>query len=109
MDEEIAEKRIKLLQRRMLSFVEEHPTLSSLHPTPFNKIRKKVFRATFEAYRLGRVGIPDDVDLFEHFIGWLTDYSPLVQDQVREEIRNRCFGVTLEAFRIGALVAGHDI
>jgi hypothetical protein len=99
------EARIKVLQREYLTWVEDNPLFLELPPLVFNDIRKRVFRATFEAFRLGKVGLSQEQNgLWGKFFGW----APLlnVNEEAQLEIQSKCFLVTLEAFRIGALTAG---
>jgi hypothetical protein len=102
------EKKIKVLQKEFLSWVESHPSLRRLDPDSFNDIRHKVFRATFQAYRLGVVGLEEDhtTGLWSYFFGWLENH-PSVRElsaEVLHEIAERCFRTTLDAFRVGAMV-----
>lgn len=100
------ELRVKGLQKEFLSWVETHEYLSRLDPDRFNRIRHQAFSATFEAFRLGRVGIrtPNPHSLWKKFFAWamVSGLPPEVEIQVQA----KCFETTLEAFRVGAMVTG---
>lgn len=103
------EQKVKALQKAFLCWVEEDEQLKTLDPRTFNLIRRQLFRATFEAFRLGVVGLGDRLEgpiLWKRFFGWVDDLPALrtLPLTVSSEIRARCFRTSLEAFRIGALV-----
>ncbi len=99
------ETRVKALQKGFLCWVEECPDLADLEPLQFNRIRRSAFRATFDAFRMGRVGLSgDDLGLWSAFFDWAM--VPEVTDDFQIQLFARCFSVTLEAFRIGAVVSG---
>lgn len=106
------EVRVKGLQRSFLSWVEGHPVLGTLNPTEFNALRKKVFRATFDHYRLGVVGVegagsPEEVH--HSFVGWLDDTAvTTLPSAIQAEVRSHCFLVALKAFHIGSQVRAGD-
>lgn len=100
------ERRIKCLQKEFLHWVEEHPQLKELDSHLFNDLRRRAFRATFDAFRLGIVGLAEDVDrevLWNHFFGWVEVDS--LPDSAAKELKEECLRVALEAFRTGALVS----
>jgi hypothetical protein len=98
-------RKVKGLQRDFLAWIERHPVFYTLEPDAFNDIRKRVFRGTFEVYRLGVVGLPDDTDLFELFFDWLNNPEAQMAPAYRREISEKCLRTALEAYRIGAQVA----
>jgi len=103
------ETRIKALQKNFLCWVETHPELSQLAPEKFNRIRRRAFRATFDAFKLGRIGLlPDEQNgdevVWDKFFDW-SQVDDMAGDTLHE-IRTKGFSVTLEAFRVGALVTG---
>lgn len=105
MTQEEGEIRVKGLQKEFLSWVEGHKALSAIPDTEFNDIRRKAFASTFEAFRLGVVGLgePEPQDLWRKFFGWAG--LPNLSSEVEIEIQAKCFRTSLEAFRIGAMVA----
>ena len=106
MRQETAERRIKALQKQFLVSVEEHPIFHQLDTEAFNDLRKRVFRGTFEAYRLGVVGLGNErASLFNHFFGWLDRDAAALSSDVRREVGEMCFRAALESYRIGAMVA----
>lgn len=109
MDHETGEARVKGLQKEFLSWVEDHYYLSALEPARFNKIRHRAFSSTFEAFRLGRVGLrsaDSGIALWRKFFGWAT-VAGLPKD-VELEVQAKCFTTSLEAFRVGAMVTGAE-
>lgn len=102
------EGRVKGLQKQFLSWVEEHEYLQGLSPDMFNEIRRNAFSSTFDAFRLGRIGIKTDEEagLWARFFGWATVVG-LPQD-VELELQVKCFQISLEAFRVGAIVTGAE-
>jgi hypothetical protein len=102
-----AERRIKGLQKEFLAWAEAHPILYELPPTDFNNLRKRVFRGTFEAYRLGVIGpTPNAPRLSEYFLGWLDAQTlPHLSSASLTEVTDKCFATALEAFRIGVMVS----
>lgn len=107
MKQEYGEKRVKALQKEFLFWVEKNNALRNLHPQDFNTIRKKVFRQTWDAYRIGVTGLPESDALFGYFFGWMDKIYAVkrLHATVREEITEYSFRITLEAFRLGAMVA----
>jgi hypothetical protein len=108
MRHEVAEKKVRGLQKEFLTRVEHHPVLFQMEPDDFNDLRKRVFRGTFEAYRLGVVGLDkSDVPLWVFFFGWLDNHDAIqsLEPTVRMEVTEMCFRTALEAYRIGAMVA----
>jgi len=109
MQQNVAERRIKSLQKAILLQIEEHPVFHALEPRAFNDLRRRVFRGTFDAYRLGVVGIAaaraDQLSAF--FLGWFGDDADLdpLSHQHRVEVTTMCLRAALEAFRLGAMVA----
>lgn len=99
------ERKIKALQKEFLMWLEDHPALRSLDAAAFDALRRSVFRGTFQAFRLGIIGIEDsNSSLRKYFFTWL-ETSPL-GPSTETNIAMECFRVSLEAFRVGALVAG---
>lgn len=102
------EARVRSIQKRFLSWIESHPVLQTLPPEEFNDIRRRVFRSTFFAFRLGVVGLGDEIPdgLFQQFFGWMTQHVALrgLLPSVTMQIAERCLAVTLEAFWVGAQV-----
>lgn len=101
------ERKIRTLQKEFLCWVEEHPVLSLLPASEFHNLRTQLFRATFDVFRLGVVGVQADtdaVDLYMRFLGWIDEVVFLPGETARE-VRGKCFKVALEAFRIGAMVS----
>jgi hypothetical protein len=99
------EKRIKALQKEFLMWLEDHPALRTMAADDFDALRRSVFRGTFQAFRLGIIGLEEsDISLRKYFFTWLetTPLGPSTETHIAME----CFRVSLEAFRVGALVAG---
>lgn len=99
------ERKIKLLQKEFLIWLEDHPFTQKMDADSFDRLRRSVFRGTFQAFRLGIIGIEDsDLQLRKYFFTWLetTPIGPTTEAHLAME----CFKVSLEAFRVGALVAG---
>lgn len=108
MRHELAEKKIRALQKGFLTRIEQHAAFHILPPDLFNLIRKRVFRGTFEAYRLGIVGfVPTESppNLYAYFFGWTDDAAAHLPPLMHKQIVDMCFGTALEAYRIGAMVA----
>lgn len=105
MEHSAAERKIRALQKAVLCWAEEHPVLSRLDPNSFNGLRRRLFRMTFEAYRLGVVG-PTDQDSDAAILALF--YSPVpmpaLDGAATLELNMKCFRVALEAFRHGAMV-----
>lgn len=107
------EARVRALQKEFLCWVESQPYLYTLSPEDFNAIRKKAFRATFDAFRLGKVGLREGdnveqgVALWLKFVDWGVD-SPELTTMARLHLEARCFWTALNAFRAGAMVAGYE-
>lgn len=102
------ERRVKGLQKEFLTWIEEHPALRSTDPAAFNSFRKRVFRTTFDAFRLGVLGTGASVQhLWTHLFGWLENQQVIrqVDSETAIEITDRYLRTTLEAYRAGALVA----
>jgi hypothetical protein len=111
MKQEIAERRVRGLQKEFLSQVEAHPVLFQMEPDDFNDLRKRVFRGTFEAYRLGVVGLEKGpASMWEFFI-WLGHNKAIstLDYDTQLEVNEMCLRTALEAFRIGAMVAGDKL
>jgi hypothetical protein len=109
MKHEAAERRIKALQKELLVWIEEQGDLAGLDHETFHAIRKRVFRSTFDAYRLGYVGLDEagDLPLWQQFFGWLENHSAVVglPPVARAKVAEKTFLTTLQAFRLGAMVA----
>ena len=103
------EAHIKSLQKKFLLWVEEHQVLGQLDHGRFNNIRRQAFSSTFEAFRLGRIGLKQDLDpitLWKKFFGWASVVG--LPNEVELELQAKCFSTSLEAFRVGAMVTGRD-
>lgn len=102
------EARVKSLQKEFLSWVENHPHLGLLDHERFNHMRRQAFSSTFEAFRMGRVGfsVTKPAALWNKFFGWagINGLPP----EVEFEVQAKCFVITLEAFRVGAMVTGQE-
>jgi hypothetical protein len=106
MQQEVAEKKIRALQKEFLTKIETHPAFLVIPPDDFNKLRKRVFRGTFSAYRMGVVGVErNDEFLVPFFIGWLSGLDTKLEPAMHMEISEMCFRTSIAAFRIGAMVA----
>lgn len=98
------ETEIKRLQKALLGWIEEHPDLLPLHPERYNGIRKRVFRSTWDAYRMGVLGIPERGPLWEGLFGWI-DGALLTEGlppETRIEIRERALRSVLISLWLGA-------
>lgn len=108
MTQELAEKKIRGLQKEILTRMEDHEVFRVLSPDSFNAVRRRVFRGTFDAYRLGVVGLASvkepDV-LYASFFGWADEVQPALSPTLYDQMVDMCFGTALEAFRIGAMVS----
>jgi hypothetical protein len=100
------ERTIKKLQKEFLVWAEEHPTLRNLPADDFDGLRRSVFRGTFQAFRLGIIGLDDASNLRQHFFQWFDGVSPHLEFYAQTNLAMECFRISLEAFRVGALVAG---
>lgn len=108
MNHAAAETAVKLLQRRFLCWIEQHPALDTLDHHAFNDVRKQLYRATWQVFKLGITGFREgrpDPDIWTPFFGWMEnpDFG-VCGDAVKGEIRTKCFHTALEAFRLGARV-----
>lgn len=105
------EQKVKAMQKAFLCWIEAHPDLVVLPPTVFNDLRRKLFRSTFDAFRLGVVGLNGEARegeaLWQHFFGWFENNPDIValDPEVVRELTEECFRTTLEAFRLGAIVS----
>lgn len=108
MRHEEAERRIRALQKSVLLRFEEHPVFEHMTAADFNNLRKRVFRGTFAAYRLGVIGLVNEpAPLWTYFFGWI-ESLPTAQTlpaDVRLDATEICFRTALEAYRLGAMVA----
>jgi len=108
MSHEEAEKRVKSLQKECLVWIEGHPTFADVPPQKFNKLRRKVFRNTFGAFRMGVVGIDnyEVEDIIFTFFGWVDKYrdDPDLEKGLYA-LRGFFFGVALESFRLGSIIS----
>lgn len=106
MHQELAEKKIRALQKEFLTKLEAHPAFFIMPPDDFNKLRKRVFRGTFSAYRMGVVGVErNDEFLVPFFVGWLSGLDTKLDPTMHMELSEMCFRASIAAFRIGAMVA----
>jgi hypothetical protein len=108
MRHETAEKKIRGLQKEFLTRIEAHPSFHELPPDLFNLIRRRVFRGTFEAYRLGVVGLDGlgkNNGLYAYFFGWVDDAAQHLNPAMHKQVVEMCFGTALEAYRVGAMFA----
>lgn len=109
MTHEEGEARVKSLQKQFLFWVEDHDYLSDLDRQRFNQLRRQAMSSTFEAFRLGRVGLKEDMEsmqLWRKFFGWATVAG--LPSNIELEVQAKCFITSLEAFRVGAMVTGRD-
>lgn len=102
---DVAERRVKAVQKGFLLGIEEHPVFHHLEPEQFNLLRRRVFRATFDAYRLGVVGVDGAANLYDTFFRWLPEIEGYLTSALAIDLRHLCFRTTLAAFRLGAMVA----
>lgn len=106
------EARVRALQKEFLCWIESQPELFALEPSEFNDIRKKAFRATFNAFRMGRIGLRDgddidkSIELWLSFVNW--GFSQRLSTTAKLALEARCFWTALNAFRAGAMVAGYE-
>lgn len=106
MQEELAIKKVRALQKEFLTKLEEHPAFFVIPPDAFNALRKRVFRGTFSAYRMGVVGVERHDDfLVPFFVGWLSGLDTKLDPAMHMEISEMCFRASIKAFRIGSMVA----
>ena len=102
------EARVKSLQKEFLTWVETHPHLGLLDHERFNQMRRQAFASTFQAFKMGRVGLSTHkpIKLWNDFFGWarLSGLPP----ELELEVQAKCFLVSLEAFRAGAMVTGSE-
>jgi hypothetical protein len=103
------ELHVRTIQKAYLCWVESHPGLRAMGPVAFNTIRRACIRSTFEAFRLGVVGLgearPSAAALWRHFFGWFDapEFRAL-PPETQVEVQGRCFAAALSSFRIGARV-----
>jgi hypothetical protein len=114
MTHEIAERAVKLLQKEFLLWLEEYQA-EDVDAVVFNKIRRAIFRGTFNAFRLGVIGLvarPEEEEYPGQ--GYLPMFLPhrlFTVDpftsayQFHSELPERYFHVMLQAYRLGALVS----
>lgn len=106
MTQQEGERKIKALQKEFLMWLEDHPSVGAMAADDFDALRKSVFRGTFQAFRLGIIGIEDSgAALRKYFFTWL-ETTPYFGPTAEVHLSLECFKVSLEAFRVGALVAG---
>jgi hypothetical protein len=86
-------------------WLEDYPALRNIAADDFDTLRRSVFRGTFQAFRLGIVGVEDSSNLRKYFFHWL-EHTPYLGPSHESHLALECFKVSLEAFRVGALVAG---
>lgn len=102
------EARVKSLQKQFLTWVENHPHLGLLDHVRFNQMRRQAMASTFHAFKLGRVGIQHErpISMWNDFFGWakLSGLPP----ELELEVQAKCFLISLEAFRAGAMVTGYE-
>jgi hypothetical protein len=106
MTQQEGEKKVKALQKEFLIWIEEHPALSLLDPDDFDRLRRSVFRGTFQAFRLGIVGLDaaENNNIRKYFFHWLDD-TGLYLEEYHPDVTTHCFLTSLEAFRVGAVVS----
>jgi hypothetical protein len=99
------ERRVKSLQKEFLGWIETEQCLFPMESAEFNAIRRRVIRTTFDAFRFGVVGLGtlNEEILWRYFFVWV-ELKGLPQDAVLE-VMQKCFMITLEAFRVGAVVS----
>jgi hypothetical protein len=105
MHKDVAEIQVRQLQKEFLVGIENHPAFHVMSPASFNTLRKRVFRGTFEAYRLGIIGPERTEHLFSFFVGWLSGLDTGLDPAMHHEIAEMCLRTSLSAYRIGAMVA----
>lgn len=107
MKHEAAERKVRGLQKEFLTRVEQHPVLFAMEPDDFNDLRKRVFRGTFEAYRLGVVGLDNGLPSTWEFFAWLGGNRAVnaLPEEMRLEVSELCLRTALEAFRVGSMIA----
>lgn len=103
------ELKVKALQKEFLCWIEHNEAFRGMDPIRFNDVRKRIFRATFDVFRLGVVGVNelDDLEVWRRFSGWMDESLVLFLElsvAQTAEIRGHYFHTALEAFRTGALV-----
>lgn len=104
------ERRVKGIQKEFLARIEQHPIFGVLDAVAFNSLRKRVFRGTFAAYRLGVVGLDHThTNLYSLFFGWLEEATVgnPVELSILHDATEMCFRTALESYRIGSMVAAH--
>jgi hypothetical protein len=104
------ERRIKALQKELLAWIESHRILQDIDPMLFNDIRHRIFRSTFQSYKLGIVGLTEHKPgLFQNFFGWIAYHPALraTEPEVTMDVAEHCFVAALKAFQVGVLV-GHN-
>lgn len=96
------ERHVKYLQKEFLCWVENHPKFSHLPSNTFNNVRRRVFRSTFDAFRLGVLGTDaySGLQLWSHFFDW---DGLEVEPDVKSELVAESFRVLLLAFRAGVM------
>lgn len=106
--QEDAERKVKAVQKEFLMRVEEHPIFHLMEPDDFNDLRKRVFRGTFAAFRLGVIGLEKrPTKLYSYFFGWLENHRVMqsLDANARNEVTEMCFAAALESYRLGAMAA----
>lgn len=109
MEHSEGEARVKSLQKEFLLWVEEHEYLRHLDHQRFNQLRRQAFSSTFDAFKLGRVGVKPEANaqkLWNKFFAWALVAG--LPPEVEMEIQAKCFLVSLEAYRVGAMVTAGD-
>jgi hypothetical protein len=107
MTQQEAERRVKALQKGLLLAIERIPELRDGDPELFNDVRRRIFRSTFLAFRLGVVGLETaPKQTFMTFFGWVAEHPAFTSTfNVRTQLAEQIFLAALEAFRAGALVS----
>lgn len=103
-----AEARVKALQKEFLLWLEEN--IENVNAPDFEQLRRKIFRGSFNAFRLGVVGLAPRLEHADYpYTGYLTLFvgGGIFIPKLHPELPERYFRMALEAFRLGTLVGAH--
>ncbi len=105
----VAEQAVKMRQKEFLIWAEENPALQVLDAKAFNTLRRRVFRGTFEAFRLGILGhLTEEDGLLSLFTEWMTNVESGLDPLDHWYVTDKYFYTALEAFRLGTIVKVTD-